>query len=80
MFPRRSFLILATATLLAPRAFAVGLEIPLFDLHPAWEKHGIAAGKFKFDGHWNADGHRWSADAIFEYLQSQKLVGNQGRK
>ena len=35
----------------------------------------IAGGKFKFDGHWNAEGHRWSADAIFQYLVSQKLVG-----
>jgi hypothetical protein len=51
------------------------LEIPLFDLYPAWEKHGIAGGKFKFDGHWNADGRRWSADAIFEHLMSRQLVG-----
>ena len=51
------------------------LQLPLFDLYPAWASHGVANGKFKFDGHWNADGHRWSADAIFEYLVSQKLVG-----
>jgi lysophospholipase L1-like esterase len=52
------------------------LEIPLFDLYPAWAEHGITGGKFKFDGHWNADGHRWSADAIFDYLVSHQLVGD----
>jgi lysophospholipase L1-like esterase len=51
------------------------LQLPLFDLYPAWASHGVANGKFKFDGHWNADGHRWSADAIFDHLVSQKLVG-----
>jgi hypothetical protein len=51
------------------------LQIPLFDLYPAWEKHGIAGGKFKFDGHWNVQGHRWSADAIFDYLNSHQVVG-----
>ena len=43
-------------------------------------EHGIAAGKFKFDGHWNADGHRWSADALFEHLQSQRLIGDAAGK
>ena len=39
MLPRRSLLILAAATLLAPRAFAVGLEIPLFDAHVHWSEN-----------------------------------------
>ena len=39
MFPRRSLLILAAAALLTPRAFAVGLEIPLFDAHVHWSEN-----------------------------------------
>ncbi|MFB9265942.1 hypothetical protein ACFFWD_22755 [Bradyrhizobium erythrophlei] len=51
------------------------LQIPLFDVYPAWAKHGdIEVGRFPFDGHWTATGHRWSADAIFEYLISHGMA------
>jgi hypothetical protein len=51
------------------------LDIPLLDLYPAWIARGnITSGKFNFDGHWNATGHRWSAEAIFDYLKSNKLA------
>ena len=57
------------------KALSSELQIPLFDLYPAWVSHGIPDGKFKFDGHWNARGHQWSADAIFDYLVSNQLAG-----
>lgn len=28
------------------------------------------------DGHWNERGHEWTSDALFDYLVSQRLVGN----
>ena len=28
------------------------------------------------DGHWNEKGHEWAADALFDYLIAQKLIGN----
>ncbi len=28
------------------------------------------------DGHWNEEGHKWASDALFDYLVSQKLIGN----
>lgn len=28
------------------------------------------------DGHWNEMGHEWAADALFDYLVSQRLIGN----
>lgn len=28
------------------------------------------------DGHWNGKGHEWAADSLFDYLVSQKLIGN----
>ena len=40
MLPRRALLALAAATLLSPApAFAVGLEIPLFDTHVHWSEN-----------------------------------------
>lgn len=57
------------------KMLAAELHIPLFDLYPAWLARGsVEAGRFRFDGHWNATGHRWTAEAIFEYLTSTRAV------
>jgi lysophospholipase L1-like esterase len=57
------------------RAISDELQIPLYDLSPDWARHGdIDAGRFVFDGHWNATGHRWTAEALFEYLKSHAMV------
>lgn len=46
------------------KKIADDLDLPLLDLYPAWLQHGdIEVGRFPFDGHWTATGHRWSADA-----------------
>ena len=51
------------------------LQIDLFDLYPGWAERGyLGATRFPVDGHWNANGHRWAAEAIFDHLMSRKIV------
>ena len=48
------------------------LNIPLLDLYPEFIKRGnMADAHFKFDGHWTPTGHKWAAEAIFEYLKHE---------
>ena len=35
---------------------------------------GIEAANFAHDGHWNATGHRWAAQALLEYLKRNQDV------
>lgn len=46
------------------------LGIPILDLHPAFVKNSLDAGHFKYDIHWNATGHNWAAQEVFNYLQN----------
>ena len=51
------------------------LQIDLFDLYPGWAERGyLGTTRFPVDGHWNANGHRWAAEAIFDHLTSRKIV------
>jgi lysophospholipase L1-like esterase len=53
------------------RAILEELRIPLLDLYPINVKRGdMTELRFKHDGHWTALGHRWAAEAIFDFLNS----------
>ena len=62
--------------LLRERVAAVGGDIPLISQHD----HIIAAGgevagaRWEHDYHWNAAGHRWAAEAIWEWLRANPEV------
>jgi hypothetical protein len=48
------------------------LNVPLLDLYPGFIKRGsMIDAHFKFDGHWTPTGHKWTAEAIFEYLKRE---------
>ncbi len=48
------------------------LDLPLLNLRPEFSKRGdLSAARWKFDGHWTPIGHRWAADAIFDYLSAK---------
>jgi lysophospholipase L1-like esterase len=56
------------------------LGIPLLDLYPEFMKRGnLVDAHFKFDGHWTPTGHKWAAEAIFDYLKREGYLQN-GRK
>jgi hypothetical protein len=51
------------------------LQIPLLDLYPEFVKRGgPAKTHWAHDAHWNATGHQWAAEAIFDTLASQRLI------
>ena len=55
------------------------LHIPLLDLGPEFEKRGsLGSTILPYDGHFNATGHRWAADAIADYLIRERLVHKPG--
>ena len=54
-------------------------SFPYLALNPLFrERAQIEEGDtiWPCDGHWNEKGHQWAADALFDYLTSQKLIGN----
>lgn len=54
-------------------------QFPYLALNPLFkERAEKEEGKtiWPCDGHWNELGHQWAAEAIFDYLISQKLIGN----
>jgi hypothetical protein len=51
------------------------LQIPLLDLYPEFVKRGgPAKTHWAHDAHWNATGHQWAAEAIFDTLVSKRLI------
>ena len=53
-------------------------DIPILDLLPvfqqALQQPNAAPFYFKHDGHWNENGHRLAAQAVFEFLRQEKLT------
>ena len=48
---------------------AARVGVPVLDLYPAFAERGDWRDtEFAHDGHWNALGHRWAAEAIADYL------------
>lgn len=48
---------------------AIAEQLPFLDLRTHFARHGdLEDAHWKLDGHWNEQGHRWAADAIFEFL------------
>ena len=43
--------------------------LPFFDLLPKFVSQGpLSETRFRYDGHWNEEGHRRAANGIFEFL------------
>jgi hypothetical protein len=52
------------------KAVTLGLDLPMLDLYPLFTaRGGTAAAHWKHDGHWNATGHQWAAEAIADFLE-----------
>ena len=51
-------------------------QIDLVDLHDYIVRHGgrLADAQWREDWHWNPTGHRWAAEALFEYLAANQDV------
>jgi hypothetical protein len=59
------------------RSIAVGAGLPLLDLTPALrlEDHGLRGGPYyRYDGHWNALGHRTAAGELKTFLDRLRLL------
>jgi hypothetical protein len=57
------------------RAIASSLGLPFLDLRPYFASQGDPAdAHWRFDGHWNAHGHRWAAEAVAAFLLDSKLM------
>jgi len=53
------------------KTFLKGQDIPYLDLTGAFRDGAGKTGRtghFHYDGHWNAEGHRWAAGALETYL------------
>ena len=57
-------------------AIAQPLNIPLISDYEYILKQGYDAqdGTWTFDGHWNATGHQWAAEAVLEWLKQNQHV------
>ncbi len=57
-------------------AMAAALDIPVIDQADYILRQGAALSDAQLprDGHWNADGHRWAAEALLEWLQQNPQV------
>jgi hypothetical protein len=59
------------------RGIAAAADIPLLDLTPALrrEERGFLGGPYyRYDGHWNALGHRVAAGELGAFLSAQRLL------
>ena len=58
------------------KAIAGELEIPVVDQYDYIVRQGADPedAHFTHDMHWNATGHRWAAEALFEYLKKNQDV------
>lgn len=55
--------------------------IPVLDLYPAFAERGDWRDtEFAIDGHWNALGHRWAAEALAGYLLEHRELLSPGRR
>ncbi len=57
-------------------AMAAALDIPVIDQTDYILRQGAALSdaQWRHDFHWNADGHRWAAEALLEWLQQNPQV------
>ncbi|MEO8576504.1 MAG: SGNH/GDSL hydrolase family protein [Gemmatimonadales bacterium] len=64
--------------LLRIQRIAARHDIPLLDLAPAFAKRGDPKdAEWRYDSHWNQTGHRWTAEAIAEFIAAHEefLIG-----
>ena len=60
----------------AVRSLAEPRGIPVLDHHEAIVRRGFdpREARWPHDDHWNANGHRWAAEALLEYLEEHPEV------
>jgi GDSL-like Lipase/Acylhydrolase family len=53
------------------------LGLPFLDLYPIFAKQpDPSRGVWRHDSHWNAIGHKWAADALYQYLDEAGFLPN----
>ena len=57
-------------------AIAEPLGIPLISQYDYMVKqgHNVRDSRWRHDGHWNANGHQWAAEAVLEWLKANQDV------
>lgn len=61
----------------ALKKYLTGQNIEWLDLNEAFKARAAAgrSGHYVYDGHWNADGHRWTAEALVPFVKERMLGG-----